>query len=180
MHNDPLAIEQIIAADLRSTHLESRPHESAIDRIGAFSKGNKLATLLWRWKYANDKNCAQPALNLLVRIAAEDFKLTGADPEYETLRRACKQALREWLDPQCIKCGGTGEVVLDARTLQCDTCDGMSVRRYSDGARQSALRVSDTEFPLWQKRLGKIAAVITGRCATLRKQIAQEREKTLH
>lgn len=138
-----------------------------VNRIAAFGQAGKLGRLLWHWKYGRDESCAQPAFNLLVRRAAKRLKIRHVGDEkqaYETLRLACAQMLREWLQPYCRSCQGARIGTNDRGVVtECPSCNGAGLYRYGDTERMRALKVSREDYEqTWARRLYEIYGTITG------------------
>jgi hypothetical protein len=80
--------------DLTSS-LESRPHEAPVDRIAAFSRGERLGTLLWRLKWGHDATCYKRAIHGLSEATGQRSALG---------LRLCAMLVWEWLNPNCSNC----------------------------------------------------------------------------
>lgn len=119
----------ILGRDLEST-LETLPHESPVDRIGAFARGSRLGTLLWRLKFAHDAKAYRPATLLLAK--RESLQSTVG-------LRLVEMALNEWLLPQCSTCNGARELIVGPRRIICMECKGYGIRRYSNRERDRFL-----------------------------------------
>lgn len=152
---------ELIGRDL-SASLETDYHETPVDRVGAFSKGARLGTLLWRLKYGLDMACLKPASFLL----AKEVQL-----ESEIGIRVCELAISEWLLPECEVCRGAKEVLIGPKLILCPGCDGFGVRRYEYWERDRFLRRGKSpeelhrfrkaRFRPWIRKYAKAVAVLT-------------------
>lgn len=139
----------LIGRDLTST-LESDYHEMPVDRIGAFSRGSRLGTLLWRLKYSHDASAYRPATLLLAK--RESLQSTVG-------LRLVEMALNEWLLPQCSTCHGARELIVGPRRIICIECKGYGVKRYSNRERDSFLGF---RFKPWARKYAHLWATLTG------------------
>lgn len=155
---EDLNIRESVVIALHSTHLETREHESAIDRIGAFAHGSKLGRLLWRWKYDLEDWRGNAVLDELLIKARKRLAIGKHGPDHPRLILACKQALIEWYFEKCRICRGAAELVLADKRVTCWACQGSSVHRWS--RRERARNIGAENFELWEKRLGELHVII--------------------
>lgn len=139
----------ILGRDLTSS-LESDYHEMPIDRIGAFSRGSRLGTLLWRLKFSHDSSAYKPATLLLAKRESLQSAVG---------LRLVEMALNEWLLPQCSTCNGARELIVGPRRIICDDCDGYGIRRFTDRERD---RFMGCKFRKWARKYNKVWASLTG------------------
>lgn len=155
---------EIIGRDLASS-LEADYSETPVDRVGAFSKGARLGTLLWRLKYGKDMSCFKPAAFLLAKEAqlqtAIGFKV-------------CELAISEWLLPECETCRGAREVIFGPKRIICPACDGYGVKRYTNRERDSFL---GSRFKPWIRRYEKACAELTARARSINPTMNAELER---
>ena len=140
---------ELLGKDLPDT-LESDYREMPIDRIGAFSRGSRLGTLLWRLKYASDASCFKPAVFLLAK---------GTSLQSEIGKRVCAMAVSEWLMPNCLTCFGAKEMIFGQKRVTCPDCEGHGVKRYADKERD---RYLGSRFKPWAKKYAAVMALLTG------------------
>ena len=136
----------IVGASLNSGHLETKEHESAIDRVGALAKATKLGRLIYHWMYARQDRFSGPVLSELLVKAAHRFQISEMHPDRKTLVRACSQAMLEYHSPQCHFCAGAGETIDGNLKTICHACSGGGKRRYPDGERAYALGIDRTIY----------------------------------
>lgn len=156
---------ELLGRDLPDT-LESDYHEMPVDRIGAFSRGSRLGTLLWRLKYGNDGACFKPAVFLLVKAA--QLKSTPG-------MRLCAMALTEWLLPHCQTCNGAKELIVGPKRIICDTCQGYGVKRYSDKERDLYLGM---KFKPFRHKYTKVVQLLTGNELSVNPVMMEQLEKS--
>lgn len=152
---------ELIGRDLPDS-LEVDHHEMPIDRIGAFSRGSRMGTLLWRLKYGHDASCFKPAVFLLVKEA----QLKSAIGT-----RLCSMAITEWLLPQCGTCNGARELIIGPKRIVCEDCKGYGVKRYSDRERDAYL---GARFKPWRSKYSKALGLLTGNDMSVNAVIAYQ------
>jgi hypothetical protein len=153
-------VRTLTASALRSSNLaDAHFHETSSDRVKALAHADRLGSLLWRLKDAQDGSAYQPAVNLLAERLCQSRR-----PEPFSMRqRVAEVALREWLDDRCSTCSGRGRVKnlsSPIATKSCGTCAGTGVRRYSDVERGIALGLPTDNARKWAGRLARASEVI--------------------
>jgi hypothetical protein len=111
--------------------------ETSSDRIGALAFADKLGSLLWRLRWANDAAAFEPAVELLAKRCRGRRATDGR----RHLVAVCRLALEEWLDDQCRKCGGRGHTINKGVKHACAKCDATGTRRHSDAERMRQLHM---------------------------------------
>src|SRR6185503_2564751 len=106
-------MREAVGAALLSSHLETKPHESPIDRVGALGRATSLGSALWRWGYAGDTSSLGSALKHLLRKSQRRLRIYKGNKEFPVLINACKQVLYEWRYQNCQTCGGGGDIEAD-------------------------------------------------------------------
>ncbi len=137
-----------------------------VDRLGAFSKGSRLGTLLWRLKYGQDPKCYKPAVLLL----AKEMSLQS-----HIGTRLCEMAVHEWLLPHCPTCQGARELIIGPKRIVCLECDGYGVKRYSDQERDNFL---GSRFKPWGRKYGRVQSRLTGEDRAINPKMIEELERT--
>lgn len=168
---------ELIGRDLHDD-LETDYHETPLDRIGAFSKGGRLGTLLWRLKYGKDLTCFKPAALLLAKDTSMESPIG---------RRVCELAISEWLLPECDTCRGAKEMIVGPKRIVCPSCEGYGVRRYSDSERDRILRRGETpeeirrwrnvRFKPWTKKFAAICEELTKSARAINPKMNTELER---
>ena len=137
-------------------------------KIAALARAGRLGIILWHMRYAGE-NRAVEAENLLLRRSAKRLRLRHVGEgkmEYRLLRLACRQALIEWMNPNCEVCHGVAEVSEIHKRVVCNKCEGTGVRNWSDWERCDALKITKIHYEkTWDKRFKVIHGVITGKDA---------------
>lgn len=139
----------MLSHDLGST-LESSYHEMPVDRLGAFSRGTRIGTLLWRLKYSHDAASYKPVVYLIAKQQSLESPIG---------MRLVEMALREWMLPQCQTCLGARELIVGPKRIICTDCGGYGFKRYSNRERDKFL---GCRFKPWHKKYNKVWAVIVG------------------
>lgn len=155
---------ELIGRDLPSS-LEADYYERPIDRIGAFSKGNRLGTLLWRIKYGKDLSCFKPAALLLAKETQLQTPIGY---------RVCELAISEWLLPECETCRGAREVIFGPKRIVCPSCEGYGVKRYENWERS---RFIGSSFKPWVRRYGKVCDELTAKARSINPTMSAELER---
>ncbi|MDE3023613.1 MAG: hypothetical protein KGI54_17505 [Pseudomonadota bacterium] len=143
-------LRESVAAALNSSLDSDDLHERPVDRLGAFSKSERIGTLLWRVKYDNDAKSYKPALLLLTRL----FRKQKESRNF--IHSICKCVLDEWLMDKCRHCGGNGQVIQAQTLVQCSSCNGTGIHRFKDRERARALKMNLDQVEKLNKRLGQI------------------------
>lgn len=149
-------VRELVGTALLSTHLETRPYESAIDRVGALGRATDLGRALYHWGYAGDETSLRSAYKHLLRKAQRKVKVYRHHKEFPILERVCKMVLFEWRFPLCHSCGGAGELVTDQLRVICQTCSGSGKKRYSDEERMQALGVEAVSYAEWERAVAQV------------------------
>lgn len=113
-----------------SLEWDDSEHERAVDKLTAFSYSERFATLLWRFKYANDSSAYKPIIYMLAR----SLKLSRS-----VAVKVAEQALHEWIFSFCPVCLGAKETMAGELRVVCPSCDGSGVARFSDKEREAKL-----------------------------------------
>ena len=157
-----MGLRESVAFSLLSTHLETQPHESAIDRIGALARSTALGSALWRWGFAGDASSLGSALKHLLRKAQRRVRVYKHHKDFPLLEATCKMVLYEWRYNNCQHCGGGGEIEADfdrtgkGTKITCHVCDGTGMKRYSDMERMAALNIESAKYAAWQKNISDV------------------------
>lgn len=143
---DRPCVREMVGRALRSSHLEDGAEgESglrAVHRIAALAKVSRLASASWRVKLAHDAASWDVAIGWLERKTAKALRLPTPKPGQWRLRRACEQAMREWLSAGCEECSGAGwRLSRTAERERCRACFGSGDRPWTDENRAEMLRV---------------------------------------
>ena len=138
----------VIGHDLQSTLESSDHHEMPVDRLAAFSRAERLGTLLWRLKWGHDATSFQPAVEGLSEATGQRSAL-GV--------RLCGMLVWEWLNPNCENCKGARELIAGERRIVCPKCEGLGIKRYSDRERARYMNMS---LEKWRKLSGKVKPVV--------------------
>lgn len=125
-------MRESIGAALGSNLDDDPWRERPIARVGAFCFADRLGTLLWRCKYANDHKAFKPAVLLLARELPMRMTLGFR-------KKLSEQALREWLFPICRRCFGAKEIMGGNLKVTCPACNGLGLYRWEDLERGKAL-----------------------------------------
>lgn len=115
--------------------------ERAIDRVAASGKVDALGLRLWKAKYMLE---SQAYLDARVRMQGRYLKRWPKCPPWMKLK-IIEQCLAEYIAPQCVACRGAKEMIVGEKRVICEKCEGSGARRYSDGDRARAMRVSHAE-----------------------------------
>lgn len=144
-----MSMREVFAHTLRSSlDWDDSQHEKAVDKLTAFCYADRLATLLWRLKYGNDKTAYKP----IVMLLAKSLKPMNRNISI----KIAEQALYEWLFPFCPACLGAKEVMAGELRVVCRACNGVGVARYSD--REREMKVGGN----FSKQIENIHRIITG------------------
>jgi len=143
-------MRESVAAALNSSLDSDDMHERPVDRLGAFSKSERIGTLLWRVKYDNDARSYKPALLLLTRL----FLRRGEGRQF--VQGLCKCVLDEWLMDKCRHCGGSGQILANQTLMTCHQCSGTGIHRFTDRQRAKSLHMKIEQVEKLNKRLGLI------------------------
>jgi len=136
-----------------------------VDRLGAFSKGSRLGTLLWRLKYGQDHKCYKPAVLLLAKEMSLQ-SLIGT--------RLCAMAIHEWLLPHCEVCRGAREMIIGPKRIVCLECEGYGVKRYSNRERDQFL---GSRFKPWGKKYGLVQVRLSSEDKAINPKMNEELER---
>lgn len=169
-------LRKLLASALTGSSMaESAIEETALDRILAMSHADRLGTLLWRLRLANDRSAFRPAVLLLSSRMARKH-------EPRSMReKVAECAIMEWLDDVCRPCWGRGNIVpkdAPVATHVCTTCNGTGRRRHSDAARARALAIGQDAAKKWEARFAKAHAVITAADRAVWYEVAEQLERT--
>jgi hypothetical protein len=154
-------VRELVATSLLSSHLETQPHESAIDRIGALGRATDLGRALYHWGYAGDESALRSVYKHLIRKAQRRARVYRHHKEFPLLERICKMVLFEWRHPLCLDCGGAGELVAEKLRAMCQTCSGSGRKRYSDGERITALAIEPASYERWERVISDVWFIIS-------------------
>lgn len=157
-----MTIREMIAVALQSRHLETRPAECAIDRIGAFAHAPKLGRLLWRWLDQGEP-LAHAVLEETLRKARRRFQIHRMHRDYPRLEKCARQALLEFTHPFCPTCRGLKEERVEERVIVCPHCRGSGLKRWSELERQAM--IGSENYPVWGRRVDEILGMLAGASA---------------
>lgn len=110
-----------------SLEWDDSEHETAVDKLTAFSYSDRMGTLLWRVKYSNDASSYKPVVYLLAKSLPRLNRGIAI--------RVAEQSLREWLASFCTSCSGSRVARDGDKVIDCQTCRGVGARRYTDAER---------------------------------------------
>jgi hypothetical protein len=175
-----LSFRELVATSLNSSHLETKPHESAIDRVGAHAWASDLGRALWYWAIAEgerrvrsvfdrreEKRKAGAVLHHLLRKAMNRTGIRKAHKQYQTLERVCLMVMHEWRYPACQTCGGSGELEgkfsISGTSVKaiCATCSGSGKQRYADAWRADYLKLDQSEYRKWERHIARVAEILS-------------------
>lgn len=130
---DRPSIEERVGRALVSNHLEtSSSRTTDLDKVAALGMAGRrspIGALFIRFLVAHDARAYEPLVRLLSAKCRSRFR-----------ERIVKLVIEELCKPQCRTCDGRGRIEAGAALVwACPTCQGVSVHRYSDGERASAL-----------------------------------------
>lgn len=134
---------------LTGSLLESETHESNVTRLTAFSiAADAIAGPLWRVAYAQDSSVMGELISTLAQL-------------YGTTAQLAELALHEHLSSSCESCQGRGQLK-DGRSvvIECKTCAGSGLRRFSDRSRAHYLQTSMAQARKHAKTLTKLASAL--------------------
>jgi hypothetical protein len=155
-------VRELVGTSLVSNHLETKPHESAIDRIGALGRATDLGRALYHWAYGGDESSLRSAYRHLLRKAQRRTRVYKHHKEFSILEKVCQMVLFEWKNQLCGDCGGAGELVTEKLRMVCHTCSGSGKKRYSDEERIAALAIPVGSYPRWEKAVNDVWWIVTG------------------
>ncbi len=161
-----------VAAALHSNLDGDDLKERPVDRLASFAKADRLGTLLWRLKYANDATCYTPALFLLVKEMEAERK-----DNFHFRQNCAKIALDEWLADKCISCLGSGEVMQESLPVPCPVCGGHAIVHYTDRDRARKLGITPDQAAKMSKRISNAQEIITNMDRKVNRTVAFNLEK---
>jgi hypothetical protein len=126
----------------------------------------RLAGLLWRLKYGDDRRSAGPEASALFAWLLGRhpmFSGYGCAPGCPTLRRFAGRVITEWVKDRCADCGGTSlknpdpgdEIARNAfRTKRCETCkQHPGLMKIDHNARMCAIEWTENAYrKYWCRR----------------------------
>lgn len=153
-------LRKLIATALTSSNLgASDTEERAIDRILALASADRLGSLLWRLRLANDPGAFKPAVLVL------SSRMVRQGEDRAMRERVAAAAILEWLDDLCRNCGGRGRLLPEkgtpVLTHVCTKCEGTGRHRHTDAARARALGIPLNAAAKWGGRFAKAHALIS-------------------
>lgn len=181
-------LAETVAISLHSSHLEHVDHrETAIDRIGALGKGNRLGRLLFHFREGGVQGAIRPSYQAYVGILRKRFEVRNG--EYNILRKLAWQAIEEWMNPNCPRCQGQGASRIkryendpeNATETVCDLCKGDQVYRHSDYERAAALGIGSKRYfnparngLTWDQMMTMALQILRGRDEQVKVTIARQ------
>lgn len=152
-------IRKLVATAILGSDLTDNPLiETALDRIRAFAFSDRLGSLLWRLRYANDHRAFADA----VLVLSHRMALPG---EARSMReKVAGTAIMEWLDDICRTCQGRGRLVpknAPVATHACTKCNGTGTGHHSDAKRARALGLSLAAARKWGPRVARAHDLIS-------------------
>ena len=157
-----MGLRESVAHSLLSTHLETLPHESPIDRVGALARATELGSALWRYLYAGEESAAGSVIKHLLRKAQRRTKVYKHHKDFGLLHKTCVMLLHEMKNQNCRTCGGAGEMANDKLKVVCHTCGGTGLHRYSDQERMHSLGIDSKKYVSWQAAIGAVWICLSG------------------
>lgn len=149
-------MRESLAHALNSSDLEQHEHDCAIDKIHAMGVAAidcPLGILTIRFIDGRQPMCYVPLIESLMKLASIQFKCS-----HEMLSKLCEQAVKEAVFPYCRTCHGRKEAKVEDRVIQCHTCNGSGIHRYTDMERARAFGI-DGEYAQWDKRFQKVQGI---------------------
>lgn len=173
-------LRKLMATALTSSNLGADENEErAIDRILALGSGDRLGTLLWRLRLANDHTAFKQAALVL------SSRMVRAGEARSMREKVAERAVMEWLDDVCKICLGRGRLVpknSPVATHTCTGCEGTGRARHSDAARARALGIPMPAARKWEARFAKAHALISAAdratYVTVARQLGRTRAET--
>jgi len=151
-------VRKLLATALQSSDLSSDPNgESALDRILAMAHADRLGSLLWRLRLANDRGSFRPAVLVLTS------RMQSAKGAMSMRAKVASVAIMEWLDDVCRHCRGRGyHVIPDTPVCDhaCTYCNGSGKQRHSDHARAVGLELDVETTRKWEPHFARAHALI--------------------
>jgi hypothetical protein len=171
LHEWECALDRIAALGASARQGDAIPFTDAdlvfigrLGQLGGRGTPSIIGAELWRLKYGRDPHSFTRAAWAIVRISEPWFRRKKGILKARIRFAIVRQALREYLDPQCSLCRGAGECKDEANGLLivCPQCDGHKVRRYTDDERALALGVPVDEYlKRYASKLAYIAGIIS-------------------
>lgn len=163
---EPYDIREIVGWALSSGNLSTPKlgRIGASHRVAALAAAPRLGSSAWRLKFAHDhKEYPAAVWKLATRASRElNLPLFIRGKQHRTLVKAAAQAVREWIINACVRCGGSGRVLKEARlAVTCDVCGGDGTRGWSTAQRARALGLDVEVFTkVWAGRLDAIVLIL--------------------
>jgi hypothetical protein len=186
-HEWECALDRVAALGAAGGQGDATPISDAdlvfIGRLGALgSRGtpNIIGAELWRLKYGRDAHSFTRAAWAIVRMTEPWFRKKKGILKSRIRMAIVRQALREYLDPQCSLCRGAGECKNEANGLLivCPQCGGHKVRRYTDDERAKALDSTVEEYrKRYASKLAHISGIISHADLVVGREIIKQLEK---
>jgi hypothetical protein len=169
-------LKEQVARAILSGNLKDGPGETALLRLGALAATDRLASLLFRCKYANDAASLKPARLLLAKRLRDKWagkwkthpvmaKLRPAEipsGAFDVFDLLALQVIREWLADKCPKCLGRGYLAISRESQRytprvCPRCQGSTHAQPSPGLRARALQISRQAYAkTWESRFNRV------------------------
>jgi hypothetical protein len=148
-------------------------HEKAVDRVAAAGKASKLGMDLWRCKYMNSSVAYHAVSKGLLAL----FKARYPAEATPIAWKCVEEALSEFLGPACASCNGAKEMILDELRIECQTCKGTGIRRYSDRDRSGRMRVSMAHVRILSGKLEWLGRELGSLDRAVNSAVARELER---
>lgn len=163
-------LRKLLASALTGSDLsESDIVETAVDRIASMAFTDVLGAELWRLQLAHDPSAYRRALAILSKRSRRIISSRNIR------ERLCDACLREWLDTKCPTCAGRGVVHRENNVRHaCPSCEGSTLRRYSDTWRMRKMGFSLEAYRKWERRFAVVHERIAIADANAWRDIAQQ------
>ena len=147
-----MGIDDIIAMALSGTSLAWLDHKQMpIELIAAMSGTSSLASDLLRARL-HDRTALRRAILLLANLAYKTGKRKRLHLSHDQAKTFAAAAIMELLNPNCRTCGGATLVLENSLKLECPTCGGTGLHRYSDNDRAGHCNTDTAKWRRWERR----------------------------
>lgn len=134
----------------------------------AYASKAGMGSLAVRLKYGNDAACYHPLLGALLKVHL------GLPVSFR--EAIAKQALREYLMPQCTTCAGTGKVKSEMGTHKaCSPCASTGIKRFTDSERMKQMGMDGSAAP----RMAPMVDKLVSELSTAELDLARQARKRL-
>lgn len=95
----------------------------------------------------------------------------------ETAEKCVDEALSEFMGPQCSACNGARELVTEQLRVECESCGGSGLKRYSDWERASRMKMSLQKVRVLSGKLHWLAGELGSLDRAVNAVISEELER---